>query len=353
MNKKILFLLAIAIPFLTMGAGCTKQKIDNKTSVDDNTSSTAAVVTSSQQTSKPETIDETLNWKTKADDEHGFAFKYPNNFFDSNQEPKILVGDCDYNIFLNTCPSINDIVIKDSEIVGGNIKIIKNNTSTSDNWENSKGEKLAVNNHNYCLYQTKDAGMGHVYTSYYYLTVKNQKCLVTYLITNTSNCEYYLPLEKGNVEQQKNYNDCLTTNQNQPKILKQILSTFEFSNDSAGKEVGYIKNIYEKAGKNYLDIDYIQWLNSEECLSKKIDAPSGFCILNQETKIRTFEISKNVEIRMQTFSHTTDGNYNWNEKISYEQFKTIFSSAQSQKNVPYNIKFENNTITKITEQYVP
>ena len=117
--------------------------------------------------------------------------------------------------------------------------------------------------------------------------------------------------------------------------------------------MGYINNIYERDEKNYLDIDYIQWLNSEECKSKNIEAPSGFCILNEETKIRAFEISQAVEIQMQTLSHTVDGNYNWNEEISFERFKNIFTSSQNLKNVPYNIELKNNSITKIVEQYVP
>lgn len=126
----------------------------------------------------------------------------------------------------------------------------------------------------------------------------------------------------------------------------QLISTTE-------KAIGYIKNIYEKNGKNYLDINYIQWLNSEECKSKNIFAPNGFCILDQNTEIRTFEISNDVEIFMQTLSHAADGNYNLNEKINYKKFKNIFTTSQNQTNVPYNIELKNNIIIKITEQYIP
>ena len=70
--------------------------------------------------------------------------------------------------------------------------------------------------------------MNHLYDYYYYATVKNQKCLIVYLATNTVNCEAYLPIEEGNTEQQKDYDMCLTVNQNRPKILNKILSTFKF-----------------------------------------------------------------------------------------------------------------------------
>ncbi|HBU07220.1 MAG TPA: hypothetical protein DEB09_04010 [Candidatus Magasanikbacteria bacterium] len=132
--------------------------------------------------------------------------------------------------------------------------------------------------------------------------------------------------------------------------VKKIEWGKEFESEKA---MGYIKYIYEKDKKNYLSIDYIQWLNKSECMAKNIEAPGGFCILNQTKDIRTFEISKNVEIRMQTLSHTVDGNYNWNEEINYQKFKNIFTSSSSQKNIPYNIGIENNKVVEITEQYVP
>lgn len=173
--------------------------------------------------------DETADWKTYQNNEYGFEIKYPNGFFDLNHEPKVLIGDCNYSVFPNECPNINDIVVKDQAADGGDINIIKSNISMPNYWKKPNGEKLTINNVPYCLYQTEDAGMGHVYNYYYYATVKSQKCLITYLATDTVNCEFYLPIETGNTEQQKNYNNCLATNQNQPKILGQILSTFKFT----------------------------------------------------------------------------------------------------------------------------
>lgn len=173
-------------------------------------------------------VDETAGWRTEANAEYGFEFKYPNNFFDSNQEPRVLVGDCNYNFFPDQCPNINNIVIKDLASSGGDINAIKNNLSAPNYWKNSNGEKSIINNVTYCLYQTSDAAMSHVYNSYYYATVTSKKCLVVNLNTATTNCEVYLPLETGKTQQQINYNNCLTTNQNQPKTLSQILSTFKF-----------------------------------------------------------------------------------------------------------------------------
>lgn len=66
---------------------------------------------------------------------------------------------------------------------------------------------------------------------------------------------------------------------------------------------------------------------------------------------------------MQTLSHTNDGGFNWNQKISFEEFKQKFNdSAQYNdyphnysnymKAIPYRITIENNIITKIEEQYI-
>jgi len=124
------------------------------------------------------------------------------------------------------------MVIQDLASSGGDINAIKNNLLSPNYWKVPGGEKSIINNVTYCLYQTSDAGMGHVYNSYYYTTVTNKKCLVVNLNTSTTNCEFYLPIEKGNTQQQTNYDNCLITNQNQPKILSQILSTFKFTNQS-------------------------------------------------------------------------------------------------------------------------
>jgi len=174
------------------------------------------------------TLSKTDSWKTSSNSEYGFELKYPADFFDENQQPKILVGDCDYNVFPEKCPNINNIVANDLALEGGNIVAIKNELLSSGYWDDSNGTKQVINNMNYCLYATGDAATGHAFNYYYFTTVKNKKCIVVYLSTSTTNCDFYLPLERGNTEQAKNYNDCLTTNKNQPTILNEIISTFKF-----------------------------------------------------------------------------------------------------------------------------
>lgn len=172
---------------------------------------------------------QTAGWKTQANTQYGFELKYPAEFFDAvNQEPKILVGDCDYTVFPEACPNINDLVAKDMTGSGGDIKAVSDNLASPNYWQNSGGEKSTINDATYCLYQTEDAATGHHYDTYYYTTVVNKQCLVVNFSTSATDCSFYLPIEKGNTQQQQNYDNCITTNQNQPKIINQIVSTFKF-----------------------------------------------------------------------------------------------------------------------------
>lgn len=176
------------------------------------------------------TPDPTINWQTKTNALFGFSFKYPAPFFAVNQEPKILVGDCNYGVFPQSCPNINNIVIGNQVASGGDVNAIKSNLSYPSYWKNPAGEKSTINNVPYCLYQNEDAAMMHEYNSYYYATVVGKECLVVNLNTSTTNCDVYLPIDGGDTEQQKNYDNCITTNKDQPNILSQIVSTFRFTN---------------------------------------------------------------------------------------------------------------------------
>jgi hypothetical protein len=136
----------------------------------------------------------------------------------------------------------------------------------------------------------------------------------------------------------------------------------------AEKQIGFIKKAYAKSGKNYLDIDYIQWLTgdvAEKALREDGQCPkTGECIVyddyyirNQNPLIRTFEISPDAKIVMQTFSAEQTGIVMNNEEITFNQFRNIFSSGSESdfhlKDVPYIVEISNQQIVKITEQYIP
>lgn len=151
-------------------------------------------------------------WKTIANQEYGFMAQYPDNFFDIGHEPTVVVGDCNYQVFPNQCPDINGLVLDN---VG--------------NLQNIGGNKISVNSNDFCKYEQVSAAAGHQYFYDYYLTVRNQKCLVVQLATFAASCDNYLPLEQGNTEQEKNYTLCISKNIERPKVLDQIVATFKFN----------------------------------------------------------------------------------------------------------------------------
>lgn len=161
---------------------------------------------------------------------------------------------------------------------------------------------------------------------------------------------------------------------------EQVKSTFEEepqtapSGGEAGmlpanseRQMGYVKKVYVKGGKNYLEIDYIQWLTgdaAEKAMREDGECPkSGECIVlddyyirNVNPLIRTFEISPDVEIFMQTYgAGEPGGDISWNQPISFNQFRSIFDANRKPhlKNVPYIVEIQNQKIIKVTEQYVP
>lgn len=171
--------------------------------------------------------------------------------------------------------------------------------------------------------------------------------------------------------------DPMPFTQEQPMDIFQEDSSAPIVNDNSEgflppstskKNMGNIKKVYTKNGKNYLDIDYIQWLTGDE--AEKAMREDGQCpkteecivyddyyIRNVNPQIRTFEVSPDVEITMQTLDSETTGNVNQNKKISFSMLQTIFTpgSANHDKyqNTPFIIELSNNKIVRILEQYIP
>jgi hypothetical protein len=152
----------------------------------------------------------------------------------------------------------------------------------------------------------------------------------------------------------------ITPNENFSEDANQALP------ENSERQMGYIKKVYEKNGRRYLDIDYIQWFTgvaAEKAMREDGGCPkAGECMVlndyyirNVNPLIRTFEITTDAEIIMQTYDAERTGIVNDNQPITFTQFKNIFitSAKPHLKNVPYIIEISNKIIIKITEQYIP
>ena len=132
------------------------------------------------------------------------------------------------------------------------------------------------------------------------------------------------------------------------------------------KAIGFVKKAYAKGGKNYIEIDYIQWLTgdvAEKAMREDGECPKkGECIVlnvyyirNQNPLIRTFEVASDAEILAHDFS-SYDANANWNESWTFTRFSNYFNRSADNRywdSVPFHVEIGNNQMLKITEQYIP
>jgi hypothetical protein len=135
---------------------------------------------------------------------------------------------------------------------------------------------------------------------------------------------------------------------------------------AAEKAIGYLKKVYAKSGKNYINIDYVQWLSGD--VAEKAMREDGACsktgecivlndyyIRNHNPLIRTFEVSPDAEILAHDFSADYSTG-NWNENWTFSRFSQYFNRNANNGywgSAPFHIEIGNNKVLKITEQYIP
>ena len=166
---------------------------------------------------------------------------------------------------------------------------------------------------------------------------------------------------------------------------KELTEKENFTENEDGQEaVGYIKKIYQKKEKNYIDVDYVELLSgkyalkamiedgkcmrnvkNKQALLKEIETanlaePSGKfmecapydCYLrNRSFRIRTFEVSEKVKItRTTVFSDGIPGEKN----ITFEELKSGFTQEETHfRQLPFRLKMKDNIVIELKQQYLP
>jgi hypothetical protein len=127
----------------------------------------------------------------------------------------------------------------------------------------------------------------------------------------------------------------------------------------------YITDMYTDNGKTYIVADYIQWYEGHDAnqifAEREPDSglpspPDGYYIVNDNPRLRTFEVKGDAEIIMQIYNRTgkIDGtSIAWNESISLTPFKKTFDTDQLLKQYPYHLIVKDGKIVKIIQQYIP
>jgi len=196
--------------------------------------------------------------------------------------------------------------------------------------------------------------------------------LITFLLTASifTPAAYYFGQQNGfnNFEQDKP-TVVPSSTPAETKVSKESPSPTLVLNDLK-EEIGQIKSIFNQDGKNYLTIDYVQWLSKSagECryefdLESELPAcnPNGHLVLNENPKLRTFEISDEVLIDFSSFDNIglmwkNDQPLN-KTNLSLAEFKTIFDNSNEDiawlKNALYWIKLDVDRVVEIKHQYQP
>ncbi len=112
----------------------------------------------------------------------------------------------------------------------------------------------------------------------------------------------------------------------------------------------FIKNFNTSDSGIEIELDKIS-------ISESIDSieDGSPIIKNEETEIEKHTIDPNAAITMETLNHNNTGNFNFNEKITAEEFIKLFSKPEFEhyRFTPFEIKTANNKIISIKEKYLP
>lgn len=115
-------------------------------------------------------------------------------------------------------------------------------------------------------------------------------------------------------------------------------------------QVGFITNVYSKWWKNYIDIDYIQrWIRNPN------DTAVGPVIINENSKIRTFEVSSTAKILLvDNDNWWSSSNIGFSDLIErWNSIKLINSNPDGYVWGLVDITLNNGIVTVIDEAYIP
>ena len=190
------------------------------------------------------------NLKTYTVNNFGFSFQYPANlnFTVQDVQPPTLFGIKADNT--NNNPLTLSVNAEDfSSCIGS---VIDGGLAT----------ELMINGIPFYITTGGDAAMGTYSSAIQYSTFKNGKCYQVGLQYFTHSCGNYLPLESGNAQQAKNYNDCLANNKSAEalsSIPDIIVSTFKFNPDMVQTPAPTCSIQANKQSYNLGDVINLTW----------------------------------------------------------------------------------------------
>jgi len=119
-------------------------------------------------------------------------------------------------------------------------------------------------------------------------------------------------------------------------------ANFIISGVTSEEASGIIKSVYTKSGKNYIDIDYVEFVSG---------GPNGVHVQNNNPQIRTLELSSNAK-----FIITSSATSSFSGSITFSDFQKYFTTSNTSdyhKYNPWDIVITNGVIIQIEEHFVP
>lgn len=195
--------------------------------------------------------------------------------------------------------------------------------------------------------------------------------VVGYLVLRKPTTEPTNQLTQPNNNQTPTTSSQTQTPTNIPTSQTQPSNETPSTEKDVTSQPAYLIAAYSKNGKNYIDVDYVEWLHGDASIKAQVedgkctsasecyDFPNGYK-RNQNPLIRTFEVSSLALINVSGNIAFTFNALGQNLSISFKQLEDTVSKMKSY--LPYNPPFKepktfitinvnNNIVTKIVEPY--
>lgn len=126
------------------------------------------------------------------------------------------------------------------------------------------------------------------------------------------------------------------------------------------KKIGFVQKAWTASGKNYITIDYVDFLTGQAAIDKAVadgkaeidehgnySVPNDYYISNENPMLRTFELSPSCAIRVVNQSHAPDL-----KSVTFTQFKTMGPTFGAEEMLMH-IDVKDGVVQSLKEEFRP
>ncbi len=191
------------------------------------------------------------------------------------------------------------------------------------------------------------------------------------VIINVSDNSMTIPITWDNEKVDTSNLGTLTYEGYNDEYGRKIVAELTVLENVYDKQIGWLKNLYEKNGEIYIDIDLVEfYLGREEALREAIKdgkagidengeyfLPDPVWIRNNSDSIFTYQVSSDSSYSLCGYNTTPNDPYDRGlvSKVSYDEFLNVFNKTKTNESriLLVWIDIKNGSISKITEQFLP